>query len=140
MLKMTFQLMLIILFSAITSCKSVSISEIEKKKVSPGRPDQPITIVYTGTLSVLKPIILRVVNFENSNKNIPFSLIRLPDGLVLSASALLEKGDYYLSASVKFDEKLISSEDTLLFTFKDSSDNTTILKRKAILANNLLKK
>lgn len=137
---MIFQRISILLFLAMIGCKSVSIGDIQKKTAAPGRPDQPFTIIFTGTITVVEPIFLNTINFENSVENLPFSIVRLPDGLLLSASELLERGNYYINVTIKFFEKLSSSEDTLLFNFRDSSGNNTIIKRKAVLTNNLLKK
>ncbi|GEQ87080.1 hypothetical protein ULMS_25880 [Patiriisocius marinistellae] len=137
---MSLKIATILLLAAITSCQSISINDIEKKIVTASRPGQSLTFQYSLTMTIKEDVMLKSIMYKNASKPINFSISRLPDGLVMSNSEMLQSGIYYITAIAAFDESIKSSNDTLLFNFENSSNKTFTFQKETVWKGNLLTK
>ncbi len=125
----------------LTSCKSINIDAVTKQVVTPGIKSGVMKIKYTAKFTVDVKSVIKSIKLENqNNENLEFYIIDLSNGKLIDRNKYIDKGHYFIEATIPYVNDSKKIVDMLVFTINTSSDKEIIIKKQTNLKENLLMK
>ena len=126
------------------SCQSDigKISNAKKSVVFPGVPQAERFVKYQAEVELYKPVSIDKIVIKNAQTEIPvteFTLIRIPDGKIMSNADELKAGKYFFEADIQQIDVLENTDDELVIGITDKGKQK-LLKVKVEKALPIMRK